>query len=43
MQLLLVPKQEIASGEAPRALWALEWLFFSVRSLVSLQVLEPRE
>ena len=43
MQLLLMSKQEVASGEAPSALWALEWLFFGVRPLMSLQVLESRK
>jgi hypothetical protein len=40
MELLLVPQQEVAAGEAPRTLGALEGLLLGVGALVTLQVLK---
>lgn len=43
MQLLLVAEEQVAPGETALALWTLKWLLLRVRSLMSLQMLQPGE
>lgn len=43
MELLLVSQQQIATGKASGAFWALKWLLLRVGTLVSLEMLESRK